>query len=240
MVRHRSVVELCLNNCLGNGLGDEMMTSLLSINGLKVERLVLSSNDITSSVITELSAFLATDPPLRYLDLDDNNLNDNDAEMLANVLRSNTTLRRLDLYENSITDAGGESFRLVLHDGSSLNSVASSNHSCCVCGDVVDSVNMYRSWPEIRSWDMNGLRNETELNRARKIYGLLSYRNIAMSNVQHFDDIDVNLLPNMVASVQKYANLDEQSQVELDYSVNALSIVYEVMRKWDKAFPLYT
>ena len=60
-----------------------------------------------------------------------------------------------------------------------------------------------------------------------------------MSNVQHFDDIDVEVLPNMVEAVQKYANMLDRSVDRYGGNVKSLSIVYEVMRKWDKAFPLY-
>jgi hypothetical protein len=55
------------------------------------------------------------------------------------------------------------------------------------------------------------------------------------SNVQYFDDIDVKILPFMLKAVQRYAIVIHPYD-----SVKALSIVYEVMRKWDKVFPLCT
>eukprot|EP00984_Skeletonema_dohrnii_P029424 scaffold20020_cov120-Skeletonema_dohrnii-CCMP3373.AAC.6 len=61
-----------------------------------------------------------------------------------------------------------------------------------------------------------------------------------MNNVQHFDDIDINfnLLPEMLAAVQRYANT-HVSELQFLYlvnnEVNALSIVYEFMRNWDKS-----
>lgn len=49
----------------------------------------------------------------------------------------------------------------------------------------------------------------------------------------------------MIEAVQTYASLVVQSEAEgfdpiggIDH-VNSLSIVYEVMRKWEKVFPLY-
>ena len=103
----------------------------------------MSANNITSNVTTVLSDFLATDPPLKELDLSENNdLSDNDAALFANALRSNTSLRMLNLDGTSITNVGGESFRNVLHDNSTLNAVSDSNHSCWVCLDMCDSWNM--------------------------------------------------------------------------------------------------
>jgi hypothetical protein len=236
---HPSLVHLDLRNCFdnglhdGDGLGDEMLTSLLTNGTLKLEKLVMSDNGITSNVTTLLSDFLATDPPLRELDLSDNRLlMDDDATLIANALRSNTTLRHLDLAYGSITDAGGESFRLVLNDDSTLNSVSDSNHSCKICLDGINNPwKMHRVFESI-----NDLSKERGENRGRKIYRLLSSRNKSISNVQHFGDIDVKILPEIVRAVQKYAKF----QVETDGDfVRELSIVYELMRKWEKVFPLY-
>ena len=62
-----------------------------------------------------------------------------------------------------------------------------------------------------------------------------------MCNVQHFGNIVVTLLPNMFEAVHHYhdaANVHTE-QYEDDTKVEPLSIVYEVMRKWDKAFTVY-
>ena len=55
-----------------------------------------------------------------------------------------------------------------------------------------------------------------------------------VSNVQFFGDVDVKLLPNIVEAVQKYVDLPGRT-----FGVWPLSIVYEVMRKWEKVFPVY-
>ena len=65
-----------------------------------------------------------------------------------------------------------------------------------------------------------------------------------MSNVQHFHDIDLKLLPTMLEAVQKYSsasyeNLNTSIAWQRDHYVAALSIVYEVIRGWDKGSPLY-
>ena len=160
---HPSLVHLDLRNCFddGDGLGDEMLTSLLTNGTLKLEKLVMSDNGITSNVTTLLSDFLATDPPLRELDLSDNRLlTDDDATLIANALRSNTTLRHLDLAYGSITDVGGESFRLVLHDDSTLNSVSDSNHSCKICLDGINNPwKLHRLYESINDLGIERQRN---------------------------------------------------------------------------------
>ena len=57
-----------------------------------------------------------------------------------------------------------------------------------------------------------------------------------MSNSKHFGEIDVKILPEMLEAVQQY----HSASLSADYfKVNPLSIVYEVMRRWDKVTPLY-
>eukprot|EP00984_Skeletonema_dohrnii_P022835 scaffold11933_cov117-Skeletonema_dohrnii-CCMP3373.AAC.7 len=213
---HPALVELDVFNCFEPGIGDTMLASLLTSDDLKLEKFVISDNYITSGVSTELADFLATNPRLKILSLGGNNLTDSDAALIANALRSNTTLRTLLLYGNNITKVGKESLRLVLYDESSLNVTADSNHTCTV--DLL--------WHDIDGYNSH---EQGHINRGRKIYSILSTRNEMMSNVQHFSDIDVKILPKMLEAVQKYA-----TNVH-DYKVNPLSIVYEVMRKWDKA-----
>eukprot|EP00985_Skeletonema_marinoi_P025984 scaffold19645_cov73-Skeletonema_marinoi.AAC.1 len=214
-VRTHALVELDLSNCFEPGIGDAMLTCLLTIDDLKLENLYMCLNNITSGVSTVLADFLATNPRMKHLNLEHNNLNDSDAALIANALRSNSTLRSLNLYRNGFTDVGAESMRLVLCDDSSLNTVADSNHTCAVDlgSNYIDDYNTHE---------------QVQINRGRKIYSILSYRNVTMSNVQHFSDIDMKLLPNVLDAVQKYAtNVD-------DSEVKPLSIVYEIMRKWDK------
>ena len=233
-VRYGSIVELDLRNCFvwygENSLVEEIVTSLLTNGGSKFKRLGLDSNRITSSSITTLANFLATNPPLQELDLSNNGLSGDCVDLLANALRSNRSLKNLQLSGNTINDDGKEAFRLVMHDDSSLNSIADSNHRCFLEGVGI-------SWNVDGFWKNDAWHEATEsFNRSRKIYGLLSERNKSKStsNVQYFDEIDVKILPDMLKAIQRYA-------IEIHWygSTKALSIVYEVMRKWDKVFPLY-
>ncbi|KAK1739037.1 leucine-rich repeat protein [Skeletonema marinoi] len=218
-VRTHALVELDLSGCFEPGIGDAMLASLLTIDGLKLEKLDMCLNNITSGVSTLLSDFLATNPRLKELHLEHNNLNDSDAALIANALRSNTTLGSFQLYGNSFTDVGAESLRLALFDESSLNSVADSNHVCNI--RLIGTLAL--------RW--NNSSQDMGQKRGKKIYRLLSDRNETMSNVQHFGDIDVKLLPNMLDAVQKYSNDGGND------CVKAASIVYEMMRFWDQVTP---
>ena len=238
-VRNHALVQLNLYNSFEPGVGNEMLTSLLMIDDLKLERLNLSENHITSAVSTLLADFLATNPRLKVLNISENNLNDSDAILIASALRSNTTLRRLDLEGNDIADAGEEALRLVMWDNSSLNAAAGTNHSCKI--DMGGDFSGPRYIPIFDDWNSH---EEKQVNRGRKIYHILSLRNKTMSNAKYFDNIDVKILPNMLAAVQKYFDASihydlKNDMYKHDPKVDPLSIVYEVMRKWDKAFPLY-
>ena len=190
-VHNHALVELDLSGCFEPGIGDEMLTCLLTIDGLKLEKLVMYDNNITSGVSTLLADFLATNPRLKELDVVGNNLNDSDVALIANALRSNKTLRSLRLggsncqgttqvvliptlstekliRGHSITEVGKESLRLVLYDESSLNAAADSNHICTV--DL--------GW---KAFDDYNSHDEGHINRGWKIYSVLSTRNEMMS-----------------------------------------------------------
>jgi hypothetical protein len=226
---HPSLVEVFITSCFTNSnLGDVMLHSLLSTDELKLERLEMPGNNLLRfqtgfNVCTLLSDYLATNPRLKKLDLNENFLNDSHAALIANALSSNTSLRNLCICGNSFGGVGAEALFRALSDESSLNSIADSNHSCFIEADEVQVMKENES--EVR-----------KVNRARKIYGLLSSRNETMSNVQYFGDIDVKLLPNLLEAVQKYSL---RLRVGDDDNVKASSIVYEVMRRWDKLSPLY-
>ncbi|KAK1739025.1 hypothetical protein QTG54_010341 [Skeletonema marinoi] len=219
---HPSLVDVSITGCFSSRLGNEMLRSLLRTDELKLEKLSMPENALLGigtdiNVCTQLADFLSTNPRLKELDLQNNGLDGSDAVMIANALRSNTTLRKLYISANDVRAVGDEALRRALCDEASLNSVADSNHSCCIETDNFSGNN----------------DEDREINRAEKIYGLLSSRNKTMSNVQDFGDIDVKLLPNILESVQKYSNYGDEDIVK------ASSIVYEIMRCWDKVSHLY-
>jgi len=220
---HAALVALDLGESFEPSIGDEMLAALLTSGVLMLEKLDMSSNNITSAVSTLLADFLATNPRLKELNLEHNNLNDSDAALIATALRSNTTLRYLHLHGNEITNVE-QSLRLVLYDESSLNSAADSNHICIVVGCI-----------------SNNSHPQGQINRAAKVCRLLSIRNQSMSNVKHFGNIDVKILPNMLEAMQRYhnaASVYNAGRFRRILFVEPVSIVYETLRKWDKAMEL--
>jgi Ran GTPase-activating protein (RanGAP) involved in mRNA processing and transport len=192
---------------------------------------------------------LASNTSLERLDLSGNRFNDEDAAAIATALETNNTLKYLSLENNRITEIGEQHFGTALRanntlehlvlgdrhsdvskatlsalfDKSSLNSAADSNHTCYIAGFLVN----------------RNEHDDAEGNRQRKIYNVLARRNKEMCNVQHFDEIDINLLPEILLAVQRYSNAPVPEMhflYNINREVNALSIVYELMRKWDKAF----
>ena len=246
---HPSLVELSIVSCfhpdVGNAdLGDSMLTSLLSGGELRLKSLDLSGNCITSAVGTILADFLASNPPLESLTLRSNQLNDDIVPSIANALRSNNTMRDLSpgsIYNrHDITSIGHAALKSLLFDESSLNAVADSNHTLESFDHSTATYNTrVYNYNSIDSW--NKMLN-VGLNRGAKIYFLLSKRNRTLANVEHFSDIDVKILPNLLDSVQRYvqrAKLRCKHAPPIYEPVESLSIVYEVMRRWDKVFNLY-
>ena len=235
VLNHDSLVELDLWQSVHDpGVGNEILRRLFT-SDLKLEKLNMRDARITSEVSVLVANFIANNRRMIELDIAQNDLNVRDVELIANALRSNITLRRLyirscynfrpgETYDTSYT------YGLVLSrfvcDESSLNAVADSNHRCSL-----DCLN----------WD-NHINNSSDVmedNKGRKIYALLSSRHLngAMSNVQHFRDMDVKILPDMLEAVQKYGKI--KGKYGSEPKVKSVSIVFEFMRKWEKVINFY-
>ena len=80
--------------------------------------------------------------------------------------------------------------------------------------------------------------NTPKVNRARKIYHLLSERNREWSNVHHLnlelddEDDSLALVPNVLAGVHQYYHGTRFSQRYDSDQVRPLSIMYEILRSW--------
>ena len=76
-----------------------------------------------------------------------------------------------------------------------------------------------------------------------------------MSNVDHFDDdMPVELLPDMLMSIQKYSNYHDQPSIysrfyhgiafpkvpaQDTWDAKPLSIMFEMLQRWDKALAVF-
>ncbi len=262
IVSHSTLTKVNLDGCL-EGAGSHCLCWLTLPNRL-VE--ISMRNNSMSMEDAEQRQFLVesltSNTSLERLDLRGNNFNDEDAAVFASPLVANKTLKYLLLAGNDFTRSIADEYfgtaletnntleylklddrpafemfqafqtasmrtilSAALFDEASLNSASDSNHNCCVDCCPFNALNT---------------QGDPRGNRQRKIYNILSSRNKKMSNVQHFDDIDLNLLPEVLSAVRLYANTAAFGWFYFsDIRVPALSIVYELMRKWDKALSIY-
>ena len=227
MTTHPHVDKVRLECCFGEDINGYEILRVLLASGKRFLSLDLEKNNIRTGG-TEISDYLATNPPLENLYLGGNHLDDNDAILIASALKQNTNLQRLRLGDNEFTEKGKNALSNAIYDSSSLNSVADCNHRCSIEGIYLG---VYI--PDITNHDIT-----PKVNMARKIYHLLSLRNVEGSNVQHlnaeFDDDDdsLALVPNVLASVHQYYHGSMFERHSDSDQVRPLSIMYEILRSW--------
>ncbi|KAL9181042.1 hypothetical protein ACHAXT_009847 [Thalassiosira profunda] len=221
--RHSSISAVYFYDCFDGDVGYRALCSLL--DGSKdYDTIDFYSTGIRTMGDTRISDFLATNPVLRRLDLEDNSLDDNDARLIADALKRNTHLVYLDLEGNDITEIGENALCKAISDSTSLNSVASSNHTCRMFG-------VYGAW--YTNW------KDPPENRREKIYHLLSFRHHRLTpdwldNAHHFDlefgDDSMGLVPKVLECVHKYGS--GRFVAGGQWHVQTLSIFYELLRSW--------
>ena len=240
--QHPSIENLALDNCKGGDInGYDMLTRIMTAGKNKLKLIDLSNNDINTEGRTYICDFLVTNPILHDLFLENNQLSDNDAIGIAEALKQNTYLSFLRLTGNRFTKAGWKALRKAEFDDSSLNAASDSNHTCSIKypsddSDLIEGLDII---------EMNGDRHHTKAFnskcvRKKKIYSVLSSRNRELSNVEHFEDVQVKSLPNMLHSIQKYSNYHEGEDIsQVRCHVQPLSIVYEICRNWEESIATF-
>ena len=220
IISNPSIDYIHLENVVGvNTNGYEVLCSLLDQNEKNFTHIDLERNDIETGGDTTISDYIASNRPLEYLFLADNQLNDHDAKLIARALRRNTHLHEIRLGDNNITNIGKEALYNAIYDPTSLNTLAGCNHTCCIEGVSFDSISTDNRCNEGR-W----------FNRSRKIYHLLSKRNKEGSNVQHLnaefvedeDSLTLKLVPKILETTHRYSRGTSRP----------LSIIYEILRGW--------
>ena len=243
---HPSIENLALDNCKGDNIdGYEMLEMILNAGKRKLKVMTLSNNQISTDGGTFISDFLATDPILEAFNIEGNQINDHEAILIAGSLKQNTNLRFLHLTNNNISITGWKALRKAEFGDSSLNSAADSNHRCAIRYPSVEEDDELEGFA-MSIIEMNGDYNaDTAFNpihvRQKKIYSVLSSRNRDGSNVGHFEDVPVGLLPDMLDSIQKYSNyrVEDEDISQVRGHVNPLSLVYEICRNWEESLALF-
>jgi len=120
-------------------------------------------------------------------------LNDTAAALLANALKSNTNLQEIDLEDNNgITEVGRRVLLESVFDVSSLNSCVATNHSCQIHGltpDIPEGINEF---------------NGPSVNRAMKIFTILSATEKGYFNMNCLGDVSYKLIPNVLRLAQEF------------------------------------
>ena len=243
---HPSIEILGLSGCKGaDANGYEMMKQIMTAGTNNLEVLDISSNEISTGEDSFISDFLAKNPILESLDLTDNELEDDDAEIIASALKRNYELRSLKMDDNNITNTGWDALSKAVFDKTSLNSAADSNHACKI---DFPSDQKYDHVRRINGDDSSERYLYPKYVRQKKIYTVLSQRNKNSSNIDSFDeDMPAEILPAMLLSIQKFANYhvtetdeEEESTPSQDTrDVNSLSIMFEILQRWDKSLAMF-
>jgi Ran GTPase-activating protein (RanGAP) involved in mRNA processing and transport len=121
-------LNLC-NNLIDDEGVECIVNALTNVNTLK--ELHLGSNRSFTIRGWRLVSTLLETPgcKLETIDIENNNIGDDVAQLFANTLANNSTLKTLSLYGNSITAEGWASFSKLLCDKSSVNKTYLSNHT---------------------------------------------------------------------------------------------------------------
>ena len=250
---HPSIERLTLYECKGDDVqGYEMLKLIMTAGRKKLKHVDLSSNNINTRGGAFIPIFLAGNHMLKSLAIKENHLDDDDVAAIAAALAYNTKMETLELGDNdNITSRGWKTLSKAVFDKTSLNAAADSNHTCQIDFPLHDD-----TYEQIR--EMNGSTSyhmrrfvPTKV-RQKKIYSILSKRNRTMSNVDHFDDDKpVELLPDMLHSIQKCADYhvletDTDTDEDKKYSppqdnsdVKPLSIMFEILQRWDKSLAVF-
>ncbi|EJK61684.1 hypothetical protein THAOC_17783 [Thalassiosira oceanica] len=223
---NRSIKDLrlihCFNQCGVNGC---RALAALMTSGRPFNHLDFSDNGLSG--IDDVAAALATNPQLEELLMSGKELTDRDAELIAHALKQNTNLQRLRLRGNNITSAGIEKIRTTIYDPSSLNAMESCNHTCwvdCVKGNAIGN---YVGALGVNEDDMTPRQR-----RNRKLYLLLSTRNLDGSNARHLnaelgeEKYTIKLVPKVLHCIKRYS-----SDKTADSTV-PLSITFELIKSW--------
>ena len=113
--------------CIGSN--EMILPAIVSTIFQNLSSLSLCSSNLGIQDIQLISDCLATNPPLKYLDLDNTTLEDDEALLMSDSLQTNTNLIILQL-GGSLTETGIRIMIKSIYDDASLNSLYDSNATC--------------------------------------------------------------------------------------------------------------
>ncbi|EJK65789.1 hypothetical protein THAOC_13319 [Thalassiosira oceanica] len=221
VIDNHAIKNVGMINCfnLSDANGCRALASLMT-SGRPFNWLDFGRNGLSG--IDDVAAALATNPLLGTLFLNENHLNDRDADLIAQALKQNTNLKGLYVRSNNLTPAGFKGIGTTIYDPSSLNAMISCNHTCYVdCVENNDNC-------------VGGNYNDMtpQQRRRRKLHKLLSARHAEGSNARHLNAelgewaLTTKLVPAVLRCIE---------QCSIDRSTDAptpLSLYFELLKSW--------
>jgi Ran GTPase-activating protein (RanGAP) involved in mRNA processing and transport len=173
----------------------------------------MDNNNIDSLGAVKIAEFLESDPPIEYLSLAHNRLNDDDAIILSRALKTNMNLSYLHLRSNDFTSTGVKALLTCVFDSSSLNAISESNHTLERL--ILFSFEMSESL-------INCVNYLLDLDWTDKIMIALNDKE---SRLQYLANVPVTLMPEVLAFPLR--------QVDHQREHGYLNIVYSTMQWWN-------
>lgn len=219
------------------GNGNENAQALLSGVDLSAYKYLDLIGNLQTNGQTDISDLIAANTPLAELFLDENRLNDDDAELIARSLGRNAHLMRLTLCGNTcnIQERGMRDLYEAVNDTSSLNALSDSNHSC-----RVEGLSLRFDLQAINTRDGS---NALAVNRMCKIHKVMVQRyregggNVPHLNTEMGGENYVRLAPYLLESVVRRhdAFLEENHEKYIESFERSLGLLYEVVKDWKMA-----
>jgi len=149
IMKHPEVESLGLQECCNEGdtFGYTMLKTLLSSSTKSFVKLYFVGNQVRTNGCSILPDYIASNPPLTNLVLDDNHLVDDDLRMISIALKTNDRLKELYLEGNDYSSAGIKWLEVAVKGSRPIqtdagdsfldpnfDSVFGSNHTCRIFG----------------------------------------------------------------------------------------------------------
>jgi hypothetical protein len=181
-----------------------------------VKYINLEHNNIDSLGAVKIAEHLDGDPPVDFLDLDNNRLNDDDALLISQALKRNTRLEKIHVVGNNFTSVGVKALITCVFDSSSLNAISGSNHKLAEIMFFSEVFNR-----PIQRLD-GYIDRLLQLDCTQKILLALQDKD---SLLQYLANVPVGLIPVVLAfPLRRVAN---------EHQYKHLNIVYSTMRWWN-------
>jgi hypothetical protein len=203
---HTGINHLDLSLC-DLGSNPEILSVVLQSD---IRSIYLSNNNIDSLGAVIIAEYLEGDPPIHDINLDDNQLNDDDALLISHALKRNSNLRHLGLLGNNFSSSGVKALLTCAFDASSLNAISESNHTLTSI-DIIQNQNQYDKLACCIEMLIRFIRTS-------KIMIALQDKD---SLLQYLANLPVELIPEVLAF--------HHGLVDDEYQYKHLNIVYSTM-----------